>query len=239
MKRTTQILMLMLLAIFLTAGQTWAESFSFTGTYTISDSMPDSSYFKQTVSLDNGGISVFDPLDDGLFADTGNLPPYWEIVEFPTLFLDESRYISGVKYDFDPTTYLEGFKVYDHDTTLLFQADLTVDSLVVDGSTGSINPAFSMNLTNITAGGSYTAGSSIIVDTFLDAPGGATNITLQIAATNLAAQIENVDNQYPDDIFGTYSGSAAATVPEPATMLLLGAGLIGLAGISRKKLVKR
>ena len=44
------------------------------------------------------------------------------------------------------------------------------------------------------------------------------------------------------DIVGgssTYSGSPVASVPEPATMLLFGAGLIGLAGLGRKKFKKK
>jgi len=50
----------------------------------------------------------------------------------------------------------------------------------------------------------------------------------------------NPTNDKPINTFGTETGFAgnATPIPEPATMLLLGSGLIGLAGLARKKFKK-
>ena len=48
----------------------------------------------------------------------------------------------------------------------------------------------------------------------------------------------SIDASAAQTFFNFSSGTSAAPVPEPGTMLLLGTGLIGLAGASRKKMKK-
>ncbi len=97
----------------------------------------------------------------------------------------------------------------------------------ISDGTGAINSSFGLNLTDIDI---KVAGSDILDAFAPPAPGGAVNFTLNVAGSNLAKWIEDGGGQ------GSYSGSAAP-VPEPGTLLLLGAGLLGLVGF-RKRIKK-
>lgn len=207
------------------AGNVAATSISFAGAYSLSDT--DSDGFSEQLSLGTGQIFVYDPLNDQLFSDAGA-----ETVVFADFILDPTDFTSGQNYDFLTTTYTDGFKIFDDDNTLLFDADISIDSLVVDQSTGRINPAFAMNLSNIQAAADYIVGSSEIVDMFLEDTMGAANFTLQVFDSSLGFNIENGVG-----FSSTYSGNAIPMdpVPEPGTVFLLGSGVIGLVGWLRKK----
>ena len=239
----TKILSLSFLALLLFSGKTFATPyFSFGGVYEIttgSDFANSVVFSSSAINFPEFGINIpkgaygsgmvdqstFLQSDDGVFGDAG-----LEYVEIAELFFNQNDFVSGDYYSFSPTSYVDGFRVYDHDRTLLFSGDLTIAKLDIVGNTGLVNPFFSLNIENITAGTGYANKDSEIVDTFLAAPGGAMQVTVQLGNSSLVEAIER-NKGYA----GTYSGSAAP-VPEPATFALLGAGLLGIAGIGRKKL---
>jgi hypothetical protein len=59
---------------------------------------------------------------------------------------------------------------------------------------------------------------------------------LDSGALNIAIKIQGIGENDDSDSYATHTH---VPVPEPATMLLLGAGLIGIAGLGRKKLFKK
>jgi hypothetical protein len=217
-----------------------AVHLGFHGNFTLSDSAADADTFRETLSFDNphganaGVVTTFFPTDpsiDPLFADAG-----FETIGLPDLTLDPAN-----PHAFLPTTYPGGFGIFDDDGTPLLTADLEVQSLVVDGSTASVNPPFAINLTNLFAAPGYVSGSSLIIDAFLGGfpppfggLGGSLNLTLQTPgdfASVVAAGGEG------SSFTGTYSGSAAPTapIPEPASIALVAAGLAGLARAGRSR----
>lgn len=234
MMKKLNIIGIAIISLFLFSSQALAISIGYGGNYTLTDS--DSDGFSDALSFSNpfpffgshsGYVSTSDPSTDSLFSDPG-----METISLAALSLDPTSYAAGSYFDFAPTLYADGFAIYDDDGTLLLKADLTVNRLEIDSSTGTINSSFSMNLTNITAGTSYSAGSSEIIDAFLAVAaagdGGATNITLQMAGDLSAAILAG------DTVNGTYSGSAAP-VPEPATLLLLGMGMLGVGTYGKRR----
>ncbi len=199
-KRITVALAVVLFA----AGSASATKFDFGGDWLLAGGT--FSFLGNTVSQ-----TTFIPAGDPIFSDAGI-----EYVTIGPLFGTE---IAGA-FVFSPTSYMDGFKLFDDTGVLLFDADLEVSSVIEFGTSGLINPFFTMNLTGISAGIGYVPGSSPIVDAFLLSPGGAMTITMNLFNSSGGS--------------GTYSGSAAP-VPEPSTLLLLGVSLMGIAGLARKK----
>jgi PEP-CTERM putative exosortase interaction domain len=118
------------------------------------------------------------------------------------------------------------FYIYDGGATIL-TAKLTIPQMITLGSMGGGNLELAVNFTDIWVDAAYL--DSPVMNALFQNEEGIFTLSAEYAGT----QLINVFNGNGTE---TVSYSASLTpVPEPATMLLFGVGLLGLAGIARRK----
>ena len=205
-----------------------ATQIAFAGTYVLSDG-PDAGTWRDQFQFTSGLILTTDPAVD---------PMNFQAVQIATLKLDEST-VTTTSADFSPSTYVAGFRVPN-----FIKADLTTVTLDILGGTGSVNPFLNINLTNVSADGTYVPGTSPIADAFIQAGVGASTLTIQISLAQGADLYKAITDQakrsngtkITGPMRNSYSGTASPVfVPDGgATLALLGAGLLMVGGISRK-----
>ena len=148
-------------------------------------------------------------------------------------------------------------RIFDNDPTFTYQHAITFDSGVSSVDTATLTLSHYGNNLNKEAWLLSDDGTAIPLGALCDSDrvwvdqsfdlkdlvpvlSKSTTWILQLRLTESSGD-PSTDNIYLDKsvLEVTYDGSPPVPVPEPATMLLLGSGLIGLTTFGRKKLFKK
>jgi hypothetical protein len=193
------------------------------------------------------GISVNANATPITFDVDGQPDSYVKITDYSTAFGDTS--ISALLSDLDA---IDNFTLNDNESkvidfftlsvegggigTFSLEANLNLDAPVLDASGDGSGGWGTVTLPWWLGGGTYSGGLfwwEEAVQEFTLSDGNVVSISL----LDGFALVEGSEVTITATI--TNHGGGTAPVPEPATMLLLGIGLIGLAVGSRKKLLKK
>jgi hypothetical protein len=195
-------------------------------------------------------------------SSTGNytLEKFWDfddVLSLTAVNLAFSYAISGGQYSVENkgATAVVGTATYGGSSTLSSSNTLIKDDLSAFETNYSATTTRSINLPNNGDIDSWTISSPLQAsdsgdmyfvsqwdaasqgDTFSLTLGGG-NPTISYAGTGtqeVSFNNETTVNSWVATVTYSYTGDAPSTVPEPATMVLFGAGLLGIAGVSRKK----
>ncbi len=108
------------------------------------------------------------------------------------------------------------------------EATLAFDSPIVGSSSGSGSGTFG-TFRGFLSGGTLTWDPSTLPDVFVDSIGNSFSIDFESGSTIGFGDTATVH------AYITNNGGGTEPVPEPATMLLFGTGLLGLVGYNRKR----